>query len=177
MYGECKENRPQVIWLNRFWCLMINITCGLLCLLVFMFVVHMMLKLIGLRHSGKQHLKRKHYEDQHVSSKSKKQRIVLPLVDCQDESTGLSSGTLDCPVPHAGLSGAPGNISPTISSRWHRWRDSVTSGLSSVKACSTNGHLRYQIQWLGTPDRGTGLSGVPQRAAPFLEQLDLCLGL
>jgi hypothetical protein len=30
--------------------------------------------------------------------------------------------------------------------------------LSGVKACSTNGHLLYQIQWLGAPDRGTGLS-------------------
>ena len=48
--GDCKENGPQTIWLNRFWCLMINITCGLMCLLVFMFIVHRMLKLLGLRH-------------------------------------------------------------------------------------------------------------------------------
>jgi hypothetical protein len=41
---NCKENGPRAIWLNRFWCLMINITCGLTCLLVFVFVVHMMLK-------------------------------------------------------------------------------------------------------------------------------------
>jgi hypothetical protein len=27
----CKENGPRAIWLNRFWCLMINITCGLIC--------------------------------------------------------------------------------------------------------------------------------------------------
>jgi hypothetical protein len=40
----CKENGPQAIWLKRFWCLMINITCGLMCFLVFMFVVHWMLK-------------------------------------------------------------------------------------------------------------------------------------
>jgi hypothetical protein len=46
----CKENGPRVIWLNRFWCLMINITCGLMCLLVFMIVVHRMLKLLGPRH-------------------------------------------------------------------------------------------------------------------------------
>jgi hypothetical protein len=38
----CKENGPRAIWLNRFWCLMINITCGLMCLLVFMIVVDMM---------------------------------------------------------------------------------------------------------------------------------------
>jgi hypothetical protein len=30
--------------------LMINITCRLMCLLVFMIVVHRMLKLLGLRH-------------------------------------------------------------------------------------------------------------------------------
>jgi hypothetical protein len=45
--GDCKENRPRAIWLNRFWCLMINITCGLMCLLVFVFAVHRMLKLLG----------------------------------------------------------------------------------------------------------------------------------
>jgi hypothetical protein len=65
------------------------------------------------------------------------------------------------------------------SSRWHWWREAtglsrVTSGLSGVEACSTNGHLRCQIQWLGAPDRGTGLSGVPQRAAAFLQRLVLC---
>jgi hypothetical protein len=38
--GTCKENGPRVTWLNRFWCLMINITCGLMCLLVLMFIVH-----------------------------------------------------------------------------------------------------------------------------------------
>jgi hypothetical protein len=38
--GDCKENGPRAIWLNRFWCLMINITYGLMCLLVFVFVVH-----------------------------------------------------------------------------------------------------------------------------------------
>jgi hypothetical protein len=48
--GDCKENGPHAIWLNRFWCLMINITCGLMCLLVFVFIVHMMLELLGPRH-------------------------------------------------------------------------------------------------------------------------------
>jgi hypothetical protein len=38
----CKENGPRTIWLKRFWCLMINITCGLMCLLVFMFIVQRM---------------------------------------------------------------------------------------------------------------------------------------
>jgi Ca2+/Na+ antiporter len=41
---DCKENRPWVVWLNIFWCLMINIIYGLMYLLVFMIIVHMMLK-------------------------------------------------------------------------------------------------------------------------------------
>jgi hypothetical protein len=48
--GDCKENGPLAIWLNGFWWLMINITYGLMCLLVFVLVVHMMLKLLGPRH-------------------------------------------------------------------------------------------------------------------------------
>jgi hypothetical protein len=58
--GDCKENGPRAIWLNEFWCLMINTIRELLYLLVFMFVVHMMLELLGPRNRGKQHLKRRH---------------------------------------------------------------------------------------------------------------------
>jgi hypothetical protein len=176
---DCKENGPQAIWLNRFCCLMINITCGLMCLLVFMFVVHRMLKLLGLRHWRKQHLKRRHYEDHkkinNYQAKSKKRRQVLPQQTVRLRSTELS--------------GAPRNSSPTASSRWHWWREAtglsgVTHGLSGVKACSASGHLWCQIQWLGASDRGTrlsgdptGLSGVPQRVTTFLQRLELCWGL
>jgi hypothetical protein len=71
-------------------------------------------------------------------AKSKKPRIVLPWMDCPVEYTGLSGGTPDHPVPHAGLSGAPGKSSPTTCSRWHWWREAtelsgMTSGLSGVK--------------------------------------------
>jgi hypothetical protein len=48
--GDCKENGPRAIWLNEFWCLMINTTCELMCFLVFLFVVHRMLKKLGPRH-------------------------------------------------------------------------------------------------------------------------------
>jgi hypothetical protein len=41
--GDCKENEPRAIWLNEFWYLMINTICELMCLLVFVFVVHRML--------------------------------------------------------------------------------------------------------------------------------------
>jgi hypothetical protein len=47
--GDCKENGPRAIWLKRFWCLMVNIAYGLMCLLVFMIIVHRMLKWLGLR--------------------------------------------------------------------------------------------------------------------------------
>jgi hypothetical protein len=46
---NCKENGPQAFWLNEIWCLMINTIYELMCLLVFVFVVHRMLKLIGIR--------------------------------------------------------------------------------------------------------------------------------
>jgi hypothetical protein len=42
--GDYKENGPRAIWLKRFWCLMINISHELISLLVFMIVVHRMLK-------------------------------------------------------------------------------------------------------------------------------------
>jgi hypothetical protein len=47
-------------------------------------------------------------------------------------SIGLSGGTPDCPVPHAGLSGAPGTVALTASSRWHR--GGKITGLSGVKS-------------------------------------------
>jgi hypothetical protein len=46
----CKGNGHWAIWLNMFWCLMINITYGLMNLLMFVFVVHRMLKLLGPSH-------------------------------------------------------------------------------------------------------------------------------
>jgi hypothetical protein len=93
-------------------------------------------------------------------AKSKKRKILLSRTDYPVKDNGLSGGTPDCPVPHARLSGAPRNSSPTTSSRWHWWREAtelsgVTSGLSSVKACNANGYLWCQIQRLGAPDRGT----------------------
>jgi hypothetical protein len=45
----CKENGPRAIWLIKFWCLMINIIRELISFLVFMFVVHRMQDLLGLR--------------------------------------------------------------------------------------------------------------------------------
>jgi hypothetical protein len=40
--GDCKENGPRAIWLIEFWCLMINTIYGLMCLLVFIIIVHRM---------------------------------------------------------------------------------------------------------------------------------------
>jgi hypothetical protein len=45
----CKENGPQAIWLIKFWCLMNNTIRELISFLVFVFVVHRMQVLLGLR--------------------------------------------------------------------------------------------------------------------------------
>jgi hypothetical protein len=47
--GDCKENGPRAIWLNEFWCLMINTIREQMCLLVFVFVIHRMIELLGPR--------------------------------------------------------------------------------------------------------------------------------
>jgi hypothetical protein len=41
-HGGCKENGPRVFWLKKFWCLMTDTICGLICLLVFIIIVHRM---------------------------------------------------------------------------------------------------------------------------------------
>jgi hypothetical protein len=61
----------------------------------------------------------------------------------------LSGGTPDCPVPHAGLSGAPGTVAQMASSRWHCIEKTtrlsgVTSEVSGVKSLRANGHLQCQ---------------------------------
>jgi hypothetical protein len=61
----------------------------------------------------------------------------------------MSGGTSDCPVPHARLSGAPGIVALTISSRWHYGEktirlSSVTSGVFGVKILHANGRLQCQ---------------------------------
>jgi hypothetical protein len=59
-------------------------------------------------------------------------------------------GAPDCPVPHAGLFGAPGTVALTTSSRWHCGEK--TTGLSGVESLQ---HQRSPVvagQWLGAPD-------------------------
>jgi hypothetical protein len=98
-------------------------------------------------------------------------------------------GAPDCPVahrtvrrPHAGLSGAPGNSSPTASSRWHPERRPpdcpVWKSMRRQRSPALTG------QRLGAPERlqcvvwcTTGLSGVPQRTATFLQRLFWSWGL
>jgi hypothetical protein len=84
--GDCKENGPQSIWLNKFWCLMINTIRELMSFLVFVFVVHRMLELLGprnLSNTSKEEIKK-------TKEKSKKRRCV---------ACGLSvRGAPDCPV-------------------------------------------------------------------------------
>jgi hypothetical protein len=42
MQTSCKENGPRAFWLIEFWCLMNNTIRGLICLLVFIIIVHRM---------------------------------------------------------------------------------------------------------------------------------------
>jgi hypothetical protein len=46
---RCKENGPRAIWLIEFWCLMNNTIRELISFLVFVFVVHRMQYVLGLR--------------------------------------------------------------------------------------------------------------------------------
>jgi hypothetical protein len=47
--SHCKENGPRAIWLIEFWCLINNTIHELMSFLVFVFVVHRMQDLLGLR--------------------------------------------------------------------------------------------------------------------------------
>jgi hypothetical protein len=148
-----------------------------MCLLVFMIVVHRMLKLLGPSHWGKQHLKRRHYEDQ---VKSKKQRKCCLLT--------VWSVAPDCPVPHGGLSGAPGTVALTASSRWHYGEKTtglfgVTSKVSGVKILRANGRCSVR-----PTARRTAQSTVhcpvhhqtvrcTAKSTTFLQRLVLCWGL
>jgi hypothetical protein len=135
--GDCKENGPRTIWLNRFWCLMINITCGLICLLVFMIVVQRMLKWLGLRHWGKQHLKRRHYEDHKWRSTSIKRSPRNEETCCHSRT--VRSRTPDCPMHHEIVAqrlvpGGTGGEKPPDCPVWH-------PDCPVWKACSTNSHM------------------------------------
>jgi hypothetical protein len=126
--GDCKENGPRAIWLIEFWCLMINTIRELISFLVFMFVVHRMQNLLGLRNWEKQHLKRRHWKD------LRKVQVCCLRTIC---------------VWSTGLSGAPGNSSPTASSRWHPERTPLDCPVWRPdclvwKACGANGHQLWQ---------------------------------
>jgi hypothetical protein len=83
--------------------------------------------------------------------------------------------------PHAGLSDAPGNSNPTASSRWHperrppdcpvaHWTVRCGKPAAPTVTCSDRGSNMATA-------RHTRLSGVPQRAATFLQRLQLCWGI
>jgi hypothetical protein len=85
---------------------------------------------------------------------------VLPLGDYPVEDTGLFGGTPDCPV-HQGI--VAQRLVPSGTRETSHWTVRYDTELSGEKACSANGHLLCQIQWLGAPDKGTGLSGAYHR--------------
>jgi hypothetical protein len=157
---------------------MINIICGLMYLLVFVFIIHRMLKLLGPRHWGKQHLKSNtSKEDQ---AKSKKQRKCCLRT--------VWSGAPDCQVPHTRLSTAPGRVAPTASSRWHYGEkttglSSVTFGVSGVKSMRANDHLRVRPtarrtrQWTMHCPVHHQIIRCTAESTTFLQRLVLCWGL
>jgi hypothetical protein len=117
-------------------------------------------------------------------------KIKRSLREERSVACGLSvRGAPDCPMPHARQSDAPGNHSPTASSRCHCAKKTtglsgVKSGLSGVKSLQRQRSPAAAGQRLGTLDTEqcavwctTGLSGVPQRATTFLQRLQLCWGL
>jgi hypothetical protein len=92
-------------------------------------------------------LRKSNTSKEDIKKIKKKVQEVLPQSDCPDRSTGLSCGTPNCPVQHAGLSSAPGTVALMASSRWHHGGNTtglsgVKSGLSGAKILCANGHLR-----------------------------------
>jgi ribosomal protein L34E len=114
--GDCKENGPRAIWLIEFWCLMNNTIREL----ISFFSVYVYSSQDA-RSTWTKEL-RKATPQNKTLRRSKKSPRLEACAAC-----GLSvRGAPDCPVahrtvrcPHTGLSGAPGNSSPTASSRWH----------------------------------------------------------
>jgi hypothetical protein len=129
---------------------MINIIYGLICLLVFVFVIHKMLKWLGLRHWGsnisKEDIMKTISEDQQYQAKSKTWRKC-------SHSRIVRLRTAYCLVPPGGLSGALGNRSPTTSFLVTKWRR--VTGLSGAPPdCLVQGwhvetvECNTHIQWL-----------------------------
>jgi hypothetical protein len=107
-----------------------------MCLLVFMLVVHMMLKVTwtkALRKATpqKKTLWRSQVKIKEYQVKSKKRRNVLPLPDC--------------PVEDTRLSGAPGNSSLMANSWWHNEGGPRLSGATSD--CSVQRLTAPTVDW------------------------------
>jgi hypothetical protein len=115
-FGERKgeKNSTPKFRALQFWCLMTHIAYRLMCFLVFMIVVHRMLKVTwtkALRKATpqKKTLWRSQVKIKKDQAKSKKWRIVLPLANCPVHQGILvqwlvPGGTMDegtnCLVPH-----------------------------------------------------------------------------
>jgi hypothetical protein len=119
--GDCKENGPRAIWLIEFWCLMINTIRELIS-----FSSVYVCSSQDARITWTKELRKATPQKKTLRRSKKSPRLKT----CA--AYGLSvRGAPDCPVahrtvrcPHVGLSGAPGNRSPTASFRWHPERRS-----------------------------------------------------
>jgi hypothetical protein len=135
--GEIVRKWTSTHLTNWFWCLMINITCGLMCLRLFMFVVHKMRSGLGLRHWGSNTSKktRRPIEDvqvwsicpRHKTRRAQAKKIEEWRVGCfwlhQSECVESTiSGTWLASTPDI-VRGAPdfGQRSTTASSNGRQW--------------------------------------------------------
>ena len=106
--GACKENGPQAIWLIEFWCLMINTIRELISFSSVYVCSSQDARITWTKELRKATPQKKTLRR---SRKVQERRCVLPT-DC----LCVEHQTVRW---HTGLSGAPGNRSPTTSSRWH----------------------------------------------------------
>jgi hypothetical protein len=114
------------------------------------------------------------------SSEVQEKKGVLPATVCA-RSTGLSGGTPNCLVPHAGLSSAPGTVVLTASSRWHCGEKTtglfgVESGLSGVKSLQRQRSPAVAGQRLGAPDNEQCIVRCAAESSSFSPTARIVLG-
>jgi hypothetical protein len=118
--GDCKENGPRAICLIEFWCLMNNTIRELISFSVFVFSSQ------DARFTWTKELRKATPQKKTLRGSKKSPSVLLRTVCAR--RTGLSS--------------APGNSSPTASSRWHS--EKRPPDCPVWKACGANGHLLWQ---------------------------------
>jgi hypothetical protein len=128
-WGDYKENGPRAFWLIKFWCLMINTIRELISFSSGYVCSSQNARITWTRELRKATPQKKTLRRY---KKSPRNGGVLP-----SNCPCVEHRTVRC--PHAGMSGAPGNSSPTATSRWHPERRPPDCPV--WKAYGANGHL------------------------------------